>query len=62
MREISYSDLKAVEQNRGLVESQAAILMALQHKPIYQGTTTKKAKARRRAANKVARASRRKNR
>lgn len=62
MREISYSDLKAVEQHRGLVESQAAILMALQHKPIYQGTATKKAKARRRAANKVARASRRKNR
>lgn len=39
-----------------------AILMALQRKPIYLGTVPHHVKMRRRAANKVARASRRVNR
>lgn len=39
-----------------------AILMALQDKPIYMGTVSEAEIAKRRAANKVARASRRRNR
>ena len=39
-----------------------AILMALQSKPIYEGTVPEATKAKRRAKNKVARASRKKNR
>lgn len=38
------------------------ILAALQDKHVYQGTVPAKEKARRRAANKIARASRRANR
>lgn len=41
---------------------QLAILAALQSKHVYQGTVPAHIKARRRAANKVARASRRQNR
>lgn len=41
---------------------QKVILAALQTKPMYQGTVPDEVVAKRRAANKVARASRRKNR
>lgn len=60
--ELTYSALKEAETLSLKQAYQLAILNGLQGKPVYQGTVPAHVKARRRAANKVARASRRKNR
>lgn len=61
--ETSYSQVKEAIDAYNQTTYQEAILWALQTKPhVYQGTVPQHVKARRRAANKVARESRRKNR
>lgn len=61
--EIGYTERKEAEAVYNHTSYQSAILAGIQLMPtVYQGTVPAHVKARRRAANKVARASRRRNR
>lgn len=62
MTDLSTALIEEAQEERERNPYQFAILMALQSKPVYAGTVPEAEIARRRKANKVARASRKRNR